>query len=50
MNNGSNGSNEKEGCENRFRRKVGEYGVGCVVWRKDSSVRERVEIGVGGWV
>ena len=49
VNNGSNGSNENQGSENTFTTKVAEYPVGSVVWTKDTTLSESVEIPVGDW-
>ena len=47
VNNGSNGSNENQGSENTFTTKVAEYPVGSVVWTKDTTLSQSVEIPVG---
>ena len=47
VNNGGNGSNENQGSENTFTTKVAEYPAGSVVWTKDTTLSQSVEIPVG---
>ena len=49
VNNGSNGSdgNENQGSKDVITTKVAEYPVGSVVWTKDTTLSQSVEIPVG---
>ena len=47
VNNGGNGSNENQGSKDVITTKVAEYPVGSVVWSKDTTLSESVEIPVG---
>ena len=42
-----NGSNENQGSEDAFTTKVAEYPAGSVVWTKDTTLSQSVEIPVG---
>ena len=46
-NHGSNGSNENQGSNEVLKTDVAEYPVGSLVWSKDTSLCESVEIPVG---
>ena len=47
VNNGGNGSNENQGSNEVLKTGVAEYPVGSVVWSKDTTLSESVEIPVG---
>lgn len=47
VNNGSNGSDENQGSKDVITTKVAEYPVGSVVWTKDTTLSQSVEIPVG---
>ena len=47
VNNGGNGSNENQGSKDAFITKVAEYPAGSVVWTKDTTLSQSVEIPVG---
>ena len=44
VNNGSNGSDENQGSKDVITTKVAEYPVGSVVWTKDTTLSQSVEI------
>lgn len=46
-NNGGNGSNENQGSNEVLKTDVAEYPVGSLVWSKDTTLSESVEIPVG---
>lgn len=46
-NNGGNGSNENQGSNEVLKTDVAEYPVGSLVWSKDTTLCESVEIPVG---
>ena len=47
VNNGGNGSNENQGSNEVLKTDVAEYPVGSLVWSKDTTLSESVEIPVG---
>ena len=47
VNNGGNGSNENQGSNEVLKTGVAEYPVGSLVWSKDTTLSESVEIPVG---
>ena len=47
VNNGGNGSNENQGSKDVITTQVAEYPVGSLVWSKDTTLSESVEIPVG---
>ena len=47
VNNGGNGSNENQGSNEVLKTDVAEYPVGSLVWSKDTTLCESVEIPVG---
>ena len=47
VNNGSNGSDENQGSKDVITTKVAEYPKGSLVWSKDTTLSESVEIPVG---
>ena len=47
VNNGSNGSDENQGSKDVITTKVAEYPAGSVVWTKDTTLSQSVEIPVG---
>ena len=47
VNNGGNGSNENQGSNEVLKTGVAEYPIGSLVWSKDTTLSESVEIPVG---
>ena len=47
VNNSGNGSNQNQGSNNVITTKVAEYPAGSVVWTKDTTLSQSVEIPVG---